>query len=128
MRVVWVGLLACASATFVGCGGSTHSVSGTVTFDNEPVREGHIAFVPEKGGKGASGPITDGRYSLAVPAGKVRVEINASKSMKLPPGQVGMDGAKEEVRSYIPDKYNVQSGLRAEIPSPAPLDFKLTSK
>jgi hypothetical protein len=129
MRFVVAGLLAALPVGLTGCGGGTQVVSGTVTFDNEPVKEGHIAFVPADGKGGGGGPVADGRYSVTLPRGSYRVEVNASKSMKLPAGQVGMDGAKEEVRSYIPEKYNAKTELKAEVPSPtSPLDFKLTSK
>lgn len=125
MRFVCAGLFLSLSIALVGCDGAkAHQVSGTVTFDGEPVKEGHIAFLPNGGG----GSITDGRYSISTPPGSFKVEINASKLQKLPPGQVGMDGAKEEVREYIPERYNSKTELKADVSGSTTLDFTLKSK
>jgi hypothetical protein len=128
MKIVQCVLLLGLSLAVTGCGGSMRDVSGTVTFDGAPVPEGHIAFVPEKGGAGGGGTITDGQYTARVPAGKSKVQITASKKMKLPPGQVGMYGDKEEVRQYVPEKYNTQTELTADVSSPGPVNFDLKSK
>ncbi|QEL14252.1 hypothetical protein [Limnoglobus roseus] len=125
MRFASSGLFVCITLIVVGCGGAkTHEVSGTVTFDGEPVKEGHIAFAPGGGG----GSITDGRYKFNSPPGKFTVQINASRMTKLPPGQTGMNGEKEEVREYIPEKYNTKTELKADVPSTGPVDFSLKSK
>jgi hypothetical protein len=98
----------------VGCGAPTYVVSGTVKFDGEPIPDGHIAFVSDTGTNGG-GPISNGQYSVSVPAGQMKVQITASKLQKLPAGQKGMDGKTEEVRSYIPSKYNASTTLSEEI-------------
>ncbi|MBN9120591.1 MAG: hypothetical protein J0I06_15800 [Planctomycetes bacterium] len=128
MKPVQCVLLFGLSFALVGCGVKTHDVSGTASFNGEPIPEGQIAFVPEKGGQGGAGTITNGQYSAKLLPGKYKVQITANKKMKLPPGEVGMEGAKEEVRQYIPDKYNTQTELKADIPAPAPLNFDLKSK
>ena len=127
MRRLWCGLLVGVAALAAGCGGGekAHTVSGTVTFDGEPVKEGHIAFHPAGGGAGAGASISGGRYSVTAPAGKYRVEVNASRMTKLPPGQTGMNGATEEVREFIPKRYNSASELTADVPGPDPLNFDL---
>jgi hypothetical protein len=84
--------------------------------------------VPEGPGRGGGGPITKGRYSISVQAGKNRVEITASKPVPLPRGEVGMNGQKEEVRQYLPTRYNVETELRANITQATTLDFPLKSK
>lgn len=53
----------------VGCGGdgldTRYPVSGTVNYNGKPVENGMISFVPEAAeGRGASGDIKDGAYSL----------------------------------------------------------------
>jgi hypothetical protein len=123
-------LLLCALLALCGCGASDKTdVSGTVKLDGEPIPEGDISFVITGSGKSGNGKITNGKYSAQVPPGKAKVQINASKSMPLPPGEKGMDGKTEEVRQYIPDKYNAKTELTADITGPNPsLNFDLKSK
>jgi hypothetical protein len=113
----------------MGCGGpTTYQVSGKVTFNGEPIQEGHIAFVPESPGPGGGGPISNGQYSVRTQAGKNKVQITASKKVPLPAGQVGASGEKEELRSYIPAKYNANSELKVDITGSATHDFDLKAK
>jgi hypothetical protein len=105
-----------------------YSVSGTVTYDGEPIPEGYIAFVPEGPGRGGGGQITNGNYQVRAQAGKNRVEITASKKMPLPRDRTGMYGEKEEVRQYIPARYNTKTELKADITRSAPLDYELKSE
>jgi hypothetical protein len=127
MKYVQVLVLGCALMALVGCSPKTHSVSGTVTLDGSSLPDGYVAFVPEGSGEGGGGEIKNGSYSAKLAPGKYKVEITASKMMPLPPGQTGMDGAKEEVRQYIPDKYNVRTELRADVSGSQSLDFQLSS-
>ncbi len=120
-------LVGCLLLLLSGCS-ANHSVSGKVTLDDAPLQEGYIAFVPEGPGQGGGSQIADGKYSIQTLPGKYRVEITASKLMPLPDGQVGMDGAKEEVRQYIPAQYNTNTELKAEVPASGPADFQLQSK
>jgi len=129
MRLALLGLFGGLALVLAGGGPSLHTVSGTVTFKGEPVPEGNIAFLPDGGpGTGTSGPISKGEYSVRAPAGKYKVEITASKMMPLPRGQTGMDGAKEEVQQYIPDRYNVKTELKADVPGQNPHNFTLEEK
>lgn len=125
MRLLF--LVGCAGLAVVltGCGGGNHKVSGMVTFNDQPLPEGHIAFIPEGSGKGGGGPITNGQFSISAQPGKHKVEITASKLLPFPPGQVGMYGEKEAVRQYLPAQYNAKSELTADIPPSGPLEFKL---
>jgi hypothetical protein len=56
--------------TVLGCGDDTglarrYPVSGTVTYNGNPVEKGRIDFIPAQAeGRAASGQIADGRYSL----------------------------------------------------------------
>jgi hypothetical protein len=60
-----------------GCGGSGATVSGTATYDKQPIEKGAIAFRPVDGkGQGAGGDIVNGQFTVKnVPFGKNRVEI-----------------------------------------------------
>jgi hypothetical protein len=89
-------------------------VTGRVTFDGQPVAQGHIRFVPAAADAGAIaedvGPITAGQYDLQVHPGAKRVEILASR--EVPPPEPGMFGMRED---YIPRRYNAESILRAGV-------------
>ena len=63
----------------LGCGPTMSTVSGTVTFNGEPVAKGAISLFPSDG-KGApvGGLITDGRYSVSgVAPGEKLVQLSA---------------------------------------------------
>jgi hypothetical protein len=64
------------SLTVAGCSGdSKHgTVSGAVTFDNQPLVKGTISFIPT-GGETASADaqIVDGKFSQVVPVGEKRM-------------------------------------------------------
>jgi hypothetical protein len=68
-----------------GCGGGGGAtVSGSVTYDGQPVGDGTITFLPADGkGPTVGGPIAGGRYSVSgvLPGAKV-VQITAVKAVK----------------------------------------------
>jgi len=129
------------SVVCVGCGegdplaAKRGSVSGTVTFDGQPVEEGRITFTPVgTEGQLAGAEIKDGEYSIPLAQGPVagqhKVSIVASRKtgeqreapMPAPPG------TKIEVKEeYIPPKYNRQTTLTADIEpgENTDVDFKL---
>src|ERR1700759_1339838 len=67
-----------------GCGGTSgpqmYPISGEVTLDGVPLKEGAISFVPADGkGLAAGGKIVDGKYTAKSVPGAKRVEIRAPK-------------------------------------------------
>src|SRR6516162_6805027 len=66
-----------------GCGSSTATVSGEVTYDGQPVGDGYVTFTPADGkGKDAGGPITGGHYEVAgLPPGPKVVKVIAVKKV-----------------------------------------------
>jgi hypothetical protein len=66
-----------------GCGNPTATVTGEVTYDDQPVGNGTVTFLPADGkGAVAGGPITDGRYKVEnVPPGKKVVKVEAVKKV-----------------------------------------------
>jgi hypothetical protein len=104
------------AAALLGCGPSkpeTYPVSGTVTWNGQPLPEGSIRFEPEdaKGLPPDPGQIKDGKYQLQARPGKKRVQIYATReSGKIDPI---MGAAPRE--QYIPAKYNDKTELRAEV-------------
>jgi hypothetical protein len=111
-----------------GCSPTTHTVSGTVKYAGEPLAEGNIAFIGEGSGASGVGPIADGSYKVAVPPGKMKIQITATKMVRLPVGEKSMYGKSEEIRQYIPANYNANTELNADITGPKTnLDFDLKS-
>src|SRR5262249_42906613 len=71
MRIFLFGLLGGLALALTGCGGPTlYTVSGTVTYNGEPIPEGYIAFVPVGPGRGGGGTITNGSYEARAQTGK----------------------------------------------------------
>jgi hypothetical protein len=115
-------VLICLST--LGCGGGAPDgpelfpVTGTVTFDGEPISEGRILFRADGGtGKGYGGDIKDGTYTLETVSGSMKVEITASRIV---PGKFGEAASPDEdppplSEMYIPEIYNTKSTLTAEV-------------
>jgi hypothetical protein len=126
-----------------GCGekqAERATISGSVTYQGEPVAFGDIVFQPTSGAAGrafAQGKIVGGKYSLDVDHGPVvgknivqihgyrmtgrkRLDI-AGKSLSEAPQMI------DELVPYIPEKYNEGSELTVEIKSGANenVDFRL---
>lgn len=123
-----------------GCSGSSGrcAVSGRVTFDEAPVDEGVIVFVPTAGSQGpsAGGEVRSGRYAIEaaggpLAGGRYRVEITGfRKTGRRLPEVVGGPPAYDEKKNFIPPVFNLQSTLTAEIESrarTATIDFDLVA-
>ena len=86
MRRITVSIfILLAAGLIVGCGGSSAGqVSGTVTYDGNPVEGGAIEFHPADGKwPSAGGTISGGKYSVAnVPIGTAKVRISGVKDAK----------------------------------------------
>ena len=84
--------MALAILLLFGCGSGDEIdrvvVSGTVTFNSEPVADGQIRFVPTYGSKlpVSGSAISAGKYSVTmrggVPVGKHRIEINSYRKLE----------------------------------------------
>lgn len=62
----WTFALVLAALAGCGSAGGKASVSGSVTYEGQPVASGEITFSPADGkGPTASGPISGGSYSVA---------------------------------------------------------------
>lgn len=116
----------------VGCGSpdTRATVSGTITYDGEPVQTGVVAFEPT----GETAPphtasITDGAYELRLEPGKYLVRISASDTSKQeqsakdvapPPEAEGREGllpdlSEEEYSPLLPPAWNTQSTLTVDV-------------
>jgi hypothetical protein len=119
-RAAW---LMCIFA--VGCAGENplgrHALTGTVTFQGQPLRQGNIEFTPENLNEGVSSGavIEDGNYSIAreqgLPAGAYRVAIWSAGSTT-EPLEDALPGEPTEVAvERLPAKYNLDSQLTIQV-------------
>lgn len=109
------------------------AVSGEVSYNGQPLKNGQIRFVPIDGTRGpvSGGVIQDGHYVAegkgGVPLGHHRVEIRSYR----PVGDRGAGLGGEEGGAsvqFLPAKYNGQSMLTATVTSDSagsPINFDL---
>ncbi|QEG29768.1 hypothetical protein GobsT_45660 [Gemmata obscuriglobus] len=109
---------AVALAFMAGCGGPPKAqVSGTVTFNGEPIENGIIQFYPAGGaGQTAGGGIENGKYQLETSTGEMTVTINASKVVGKRAMYDTPDSPKVDVlKELIPAEYNTTSTLKVTL-------------
>ncbi len=95
----------------LGCGSGTCQVTGTVTFDGQPVPEGDIILNDVEGRLGPDyGKIADGRFAFQAKPGRKRVEIRASREVPEKRTEMGV-----YFEDYIPRRYNSETILSAEV-------------
>ena len=122
---------------FSGCNKDSNraSVSGSVSFNGEPLSEGSIVFIPEGGNSGpsAGGTIHEGKYSIGRKKGPIvgtnRVEINAVRETgKMVTVGMGRGAVEMAERiEVIPAMYNTASELKEDLkPGRNETDFNLT--
>lgn len=129
------GLLAILVLTsLAGCNRSNakpeYPVTGTVKFDGKAVETGTVLFRAAEGDqRGFSGAIQNGNYELKATAGKMKVQITATRLIpgkfeELNPGEKSPVG-----EMYIPARYNTLSELTAEVQAGSnKFDFDLTAE
>jgi hypothetical protein len=118
MQRVWalvcLGLFAIG---LVGCGSSTGSVSGQVSYQGKTVPSGSVTFVTDKGEAAGTSPIKDGAYTIHnVPVGKVKIGVSTPPAGGTPPPGVPAAGTSGTTLQ-VPDKYRTpdQSGLTLDV-------------
>jgi hypothetical protein len=133
MPVIRIGSFLVAASLICGCKGEppTGDVSGTISFDGQPIEQGTITFTPADGkGPTAGGSITAGNYMAPkVPVGTSKVTISGVKST----GKKKMydDAAAPLVQTsaeMLPPKYSdvKQTTLQYEVVAGSQTkDFKL---
>jgi hypothetical protein len=123
-------------ACLLGCDGRTRqrmALEGTVTFDKKPLAEGNIRLLSAAGADAmiVGGAITAGRFEIPANEGawpgKYRVEIRAFRETGKRAQERSMREVDESVQ-FLPDRYNSQSKLTAEVTASGPnhFDFTLT--
>jgi hypothetical protein len=134
-RTTVLGFTALFGLVFLGCSDATggrYEVSGSVTFNGQPLDQGVVMFVGVDQDKTqASAMVTNGKYQIpkaqGLVPGKYRVAISAPDG-KSPtdrdaaPGPTGNFTSKDR----IPPKYNTESTLEVEVKSGAENKFDFT--
>lgn len=111
-----------------GCGTPVaYPVSGSVTYDGQPVADGTIAFFhddhPEWGPD--AGILKDGAYTITAKPGTVRVVITGNRPVT-DPEILRKAGGVPPREDFIPAKHNTASRKTVAIDGPMPaLDFAL---
>jgi hypothetical protein len=100
-----------------GCGPSDpglYKISGTVSFDGQPVEKGTIVFEPVDSipGNGAGGEIHHGVFTLQSRQGKKKISIRATRPI---PGKWNNVMKVPAIQQYIPAEYNSKTTLTAEV-------------
>jgi hypothetical protein len=136
------------SAGSAGCGSSNdelprQAVSGSVTFNGEPLGQGRIQFEPASADAkiAAGGDITGGRFSIArdqgPTPGEYRVTISSSGIQKS--GTDTSPGAEPVTKrgavrlappapELIPKEYNAKTTLKAKVEGNGSNTFEFTLK
>lgn len=131
-------LFIAAAGLFVsGCGSGNDmaSVTGKITFQNQPVPEGTITFYPESGGRPSSGQIqSDGTYKLSsiepgdgAMIGTHKVTIEARRVLNAP---AGPSSFQEELAQERGRRSNTPLRIEWLVPQEysAPSTTELTAK
>jgi hypothetical protein len=128
-------------ASFPGCEGSDplgrKGLSGQVTLDGAPIKQGSIRFESETGAAtvlATGAPIVDGAYELpregGLVDGKYKVIVTAAEPDTRSADDL-MNNPGPPPKELVPAKYNVNSELFATFPTDVvdgKLNFSLTSK
>ena len=117
-RVIFVSVI-------VGCGSSDglnrQPVSGTVTFDGQPISTGAILFEPatQDSGTAVGAIIRKGNFAISMSEGPVpgryRVRIYASSGVQAPPAKGQTDRFPRPMVDSLPARYNAQTELIADV-------------
>jgi hypothetical protein len=120
VRLHGVALVAACLSFLGGCDDSNLSeINGTVTVEGTPVGAGSITFFPADGqGPTAGGAIKDGKYSVKVPPGKLKVSISAPKVVGKKKLYNTPDSPEGDITAEtLPARYNAKSELEFEVKS-----------
>jgi hypothetical protein len=87
-------------------------VSGTVTYNGQPVPDGSIVFMSADNHLTPdAGKVSGGQFTFSAKPGKKKVEIRAVREV----GEVIREMGVKARQSYIPTKYNAETTLTADI-------------
>ncbi|OWK45329.1 hypothetical protein FRUB_01660 [Fimbriiglobus ruber] len=103
---------------------------GVVTYDGKAIDTGIVSFTAPDGTSTGGAAVTDGKYHLDPEAGlrpgKYRVAIRWAKKIGEKNPNAGYGQSPDVIVQGLPEKYNTESVLTADLQSgPNTVDFKL---
>ncbi len=111
----------------VGCGEEQgrSSISGTVTYEGQPLETGFVNFLPQNGdGPTAAGEVTKGQFSVTgIFPGKKRVQIQAADQSRTYSSPAPTPNTKDSA-IFPPNAIGNNQTIEI-IPGSQTLDFKL---
>ena len=121
MKHFSTGLFIAISLLTAGCGAGapegprTYTVTGTVAYTGQPLKEADLVIRTADGKHAAGAKVTDGKFVLKAPVGVSIVEITALRDV---PGEFREDNPGEKVpvrEQFIPAKYNAETTLKMDV-------------
>lgn len=107
--------------------GGRQEVTGSISFDGEPLQGGWIYFRPTGKGPSSAGEIKNGRFEISAADGLMPGDYQVAIEYREPTGRevkVYTGETIAEEKQIIPARYNEQTTLKAEISSTEPNHFK----
>jgi hypothetical protein len=120
-QVLGGGVLAIFTAILpAGCdkGPPVGTITGEVTFDGQPVKDGHVLLSPVDGvGQPGGATIRDGKFRAEkVPVNKMKVELHGNKVVgKRKAYDTPESPWEDDIAELLPAKYNSKSDLTLEV-------------
>src|SRR5438874_13485001 len=120
LRLIGISLLLLLLSILPACnqGPAVGIVTGEVTFDGQPVKDGYILLTPLDGnGQTGGGTIRDGKLlAEKVPTGKMKVELHGNKVVgKRKAYDTPESPWEDDVAELLPPKYNFKSDLTLDV-------------
>jgi hypothetical protein len=112
----WIILL-----VLCGCSNQapTGKVTGEVTLDGQPIKDGAVMFIPADGqGQTGGAAIKEGKFvAEQVPIAKMKVEIHGNKltGRKIKAYDTPDSPVSDEIVEAVPARYNFQTELTLDI-------------
>jgi hypothetical protein len=137
MTTLAVRFYCCAPLMLIvllGCstGPSTGTVTGEVTLDDQPIKDGRLTFIPVDGqGPTGGALIKDGKFvASGVPATKMKVQINGNRVKgKYKAFDTPESPWIDDVEEMVPQKFNFNSELTLDVkPGDQDVKYHLKSK
>lgn len=120
-----LGLWALSLVVAAGCGGQgvdgRYPLSGTVTFQGKPLDKGTIEFSTSDRSQLTGATIENGKYSVpaeqGLKPGKYTVRISATEEAAAggAPPPPGPENANQVAKERIPEAYNLDSKITADV-------------
>jgi hypothetical protein len=123
-RALLLGTFFLLAAAPAGCSdyGGRLAVSGEVTLQGEPLKEGVISFIPLDGqGTQSGAPVVNGEYAVprqsGLKPGKYLVQLTAGDGKTPHEEEAGNPGGSTNIVSFdlIPEEWNVRSTQQVEV-------------